>query len=424
MQNEVILDVSLYDKYGTDGKFIIWRGTTREQQYPHDEIRGPAKIYIDTDVEPGVTYYYKFKFVVLARDSGFSELIEIQTPELPTPTPTCALYKFDYSHVGVHDGAITRLLGRYKPVGNVDDHVTIENDHVQVVYVKSIGKWLVLASKSYVVVEGWSRNRRRVSRSLEGVYHGDNSLNVETIFTSATNSRNSFIYSPYQNRREQIHAWKLRTSNRTQLYIKHPYPLETGTNGQWYRGAGYSVRNDWFKIHVTDQINNLSVQQINTLLRTNAVLYHNEADTIRPPRHGWVQGEYWSRSSMTRDKSFSLECFQLTPTPTPTFTVTPTPTITPTIPGYIKNPPTPTPTSTVTPTPTPTDHAIVLSECDFTTSTPTPTPTVTVTPGVTYTPTPTPTQNAIVLDYCDPVPILTEAYFPILSETGEMVIME
>ena len=420
MQNEVILDVSLYEKYGNDGKFIIWRGTTREQQFPHDEVRAPVQIYIDTDVEPGTTYYYKFKFVKLARDSGFSELIEIQTPELPTPTPTCALYKFDYSHVGVHDGTINRLLGRYKPVGNVDDHVTIENGDVQVVYVRALEKWLVLASKSYVYIEGWSRNSPSWNSRLTGIYYGDNDLNVETTFTLVTNSRAVFRYSPYQVQREQISAWRLFETSQTRLYITQPYPLPVGTDGRWYRSGSYQ----WVRIHATDQVNDLPVNQLDKLLKSSAVLYYNDANTIRPPRHGWVQSEHWTTSEFTRGKTFSLECFQLTPTPTPTSTIAPTPTITPTIPGYIKNPPTPTPTSTTTPTPTPTDNALVLVECDFTTATPTPTPTVTVTAGVTYTPTPTPTQNAIVLDYCDPIPILTETYFPILSETGEMMIME
>lgn len=422
MQTEVILDVSLYEKYGNDGKFIIWRGTSKEQQFPHDEARAPSRVYIDRDVEPGTTYYYKFKFVKLARDSGFSELIQITTPELPTPTPTCALYKYDYSHVGIHNGNITRLQGRYKPVGNVDDHVTIENDDIQVVYIKSIKRWVVLSSKSYVYIEGWSGNYHL--RYLSGVYYGDNNLNVETVFISTDNNKAIFKYSPYLNRRDLIQAWKLEWNGNAKMYLRHPYPLPSGTDGLWYRGLGYHGSRNWFKIHSTSHVNDLPESYMDSLLKSSAVLYYNDADTIRPPRHGWQQGEYWKDNSMTRGKSFSLECFQLTPTPTPTFTVTPTPTITPTLPGYLKNPPTPTPTSTLTPTPTPTDHALVLSECDFTTPTPSPTPTLTVTPGVTYTPTPTPTQNALVLDYCDPEPILTETYFPILSETGEMMIME
>lgn len=421
MQTEVILDVSLYEKYGNDGKFIIWRGTTPEQQFPHDEARAPSQVYIDSDVEPGTTYYYKFKFVKLARDSGFSELIQITTPELPTPTPTCALYKYDYSHVGIHDGTITRLLGRYKPVGNVGDHVTVENDDVQVVYIQAIKRWVVLASKSYVYIEGWRGNR---GRTYNGIYYGDNNLDVETVFISTTNNRMIFKYSPHINRREYTSAWRLEINGYTVIYAKHPYPLPPGSDGKWYRGVGYWGRNNHYKIHATSHVNELPESTLDSLLKSSAVLYYNDADTIRPPRHGWQQGEYWKSNSLTKGKVFSLECFQLTPTPTPTFTVTPTPTITPTLPGYLKNPPTPTPTATLTPTPTPTDHALVLAECDFTTQTPTPTPTLTVTPGVTYTPTPTPTQNALVLDYCDPEPILTETYFPILSETGEMMIME
>jgi hypothetical protein len=422
MQTEVILDVSLYEKYGNDGKFIIWRGTSREQQFPHDEARAPSQVYIDSDVEPGTTYYYKFKFVKLARDSGFSELIQITTPELPTPTPTCALYKYDYSHVGLHNGSISRLHGRYKPVGNVDDHVTVENGDVQVVYIKSIKRWVVLSSKSYVYVEAWQGNRSL--GYLNGIYYGDNDLNVETVFISTKNNEVIFKYSPYLYRRDLIQAWKAEWKGNTKMYLRHPYPLPPGNNGLWYQGSGYIGRRNWFKIHSTSHVNDLPTSYIDSLLESSAVLYYNDADTIRPPRHGWQQGDYWKGNSTTRGKAFSLECFQLTPTPTPTFTVTPTPTITPTLPGYLKNPPTPTPTSTLTPTPTPTDHALVLAECDFTTQTPTPTPTLTVTPGVTYTPTPTPTQNALVLDYCDPQPILTETYFPILSETGEMMIME
>jgi hypothetical protein len=271
-------------------------------------------------------------------------------------------------------------------------------------------------------VEAWQGNRSL--GYLSGIYYGDNDLNVETVFISTSNNAVVFKYSPYLYRRDLIQAWKAEWKGNTKMYIRHPYPLPPGNNGLWYQGSGYIGRRNWFKIHATSHVNDLPKSYMDSLLESSVVLYHNDADTIRPPRHGWKQGEYWRGNSLTRGKVFSLECFQLTPTPTPTFTVTPTPTITPTLPGYLKNPPTPTPTSTITPTPTPTDHALVLAECDFTTQTPTPTPTITVTSGVTYTPTPTPTQNAVILDYCDPEPILTQTYFPILSETGEMVIME
>lgn len=411
MQNQVVLDTSFYDKLTKTGKFIIWRGDTRDRMYPHAEAYYPSRVYTDTDVIPGRKYFYKFKFVDGARDSDFSEVVEIQTPELPTPTPTCAIYRYDISHVAYHTGITEDLTGRYtiKSKSNTG-HVNITNGYVNVMYYAPLEIWIVTTAESFLYFEprlASAHIQNPHKTTFEQVFVGDNKIAEETYFAGPTEQGESFTFYnlryrvsvrtssgiAYQTRYSP--RWNLKkkfTKNSTAknimtVNLKHPLP-ET-TSGKWWKDFN-SIE---YRVNCVSDINLLPTNRVEGLLMTRNILFINKATTKQPPNFGWELGSFWKKQSKHKDSTYMLKCFELTPTPTPTFT------------------PTPTPSPTFTPTPTPTYS-------------PTPTPTPTITMSVTYTPTPTPTECIVVLDYCEQYPIFTEQFGPIMSEKGETLIIE
>ena len=435
---EVILDTSFYTTYGLDGKYIIHRSLDLGKTWlPAYEVHYPGEVFRDVNVIPGHTYQYRFKFVLGARDSEWSEVITLTAPIPPTPTPTHAVYQYAYSHK-IHHPKLSGVTGKYvyKKVGNCARAEKYDGDTI-VAYCPSLRVWLITTAHSFITVNydgaldsnlTEASSKEPVRKKIQGVYYGHNTLATEHKFSKKTTSGDDVVvsYSPSPRDRDQ---WLISDATAAEL--------ATFSLGYPATATSTTVSNTLlsrYVIKVHSDPSELPAQAVQELLDSPAVLFYKYSTNCKTIPDDWNPAPYWKDHPYFKVPPIVVP---FEPTPTPTATQQPTPTPSPTRTSPVVYTPTPTPTPTLsptpshtpTPTPTPTDYAVVLGQCVITpTPTLSPTPTITFTPTPTptptLTPTPTPTDHAIVLDICDPSRIITEDGVDIITENGHYLITE
>lgn len=322
---------------GRQGKFIIYRSEDDITFTPIAETTN--RVYTDFTATLGKTYYYKYKYIIGARDGAETTSIRFETTPDPvtTPTPTCALYKYAHTHTVTHTG-LPDVNGSYDFVPAEGVAKNADSD-VQLIYNPAAGMW-VIASKTTIL---------RITENKSGPSDKDHQFLGIYISSSDWKDSRTFDRISDPSLPTQVPAKIIATRQRGETrYIASASPDSPSTPETLSWFASETTKEPYTglateKVTLQDQntrlqiqpihIRDLSVVDLLLLIETNSVYYYkNDTTGEFIPRAGWSTGSYWQRSESTFNKYFKeaifdISCYQLTPTsipPTPTPTPTPT----------------------------------------------------------------------------------------------------
>lgn len=299
---KISFDGKIKTIYG-DGKFIIYRAIDDGKYLPYDETRSSS--YVDISPVYGANNHYKFKFVTGARDTPLIGPETFYVDMLPTPTPTCAFYKYGYSHVVSHTKHEHLIGGRYSyekaSSGNV--LLTHEFGIACIIYIAATETWYITPNTTGAVV-----SIDGMSGSVLAVGDDTNTRDDVKKYTSTTRD----TYHRYIIRDDYIQV--------TTLDDIKSYKITWLTE---YIGEFY-VDDVKHTLQLYSKLIDVPAQMFDTFVNKSACMFTYVQESESPPQN-WLPGEYWSGSIMS--PAPVITCFRPTPTPTvtPEFTPSPTP---------------------------------------------------------------------------------------------------
>jgi hypothetical protein len=327
------IDLTDYIATNRTGKFIVYRSEDGSPYIPIAETTNAT--FTDFTALPDQLYCYKYKFILGARDGPLlAEPICLRARIIPsaTPTPTCALYQYAYSHQVTHS-TLGEITGNYNfdPETGVAENASSD---VQIIY-NAIAKTWVIASKTAVVsIRHRSDSPRIDYEDIQGVYVSHDEWSNSSDWWKTTNTaqvRNRISYS------SRTGTYSVRSSSH-QSTDRMSWSLPNDrTYPDTFENIQVNYKDNYFDIRSV-RIQDMTTDELAEFINSNAVYYYKKSDTGRfIPRTGWEVSDFWKTSSNVYDQYLknavlSIGCFQLTPTPTPTVPPTPlppTPTLTP-----------------------------------------------------------------------------------------------
>jgi len=333
------LDLTDFLALGRQGKFIIYRSEDDITFTPIAETTN--RVYTDFTAILGKTYYYKYKYIIGARDGAETTSIRFDTIPEPkvTPTPTCALYRYAHTHTITHTG-LSDVNGNYDFVPAEGIAKNADSD-VQLIYNTASGMWVIASKTTILTITELSPGNE--NHQFAGMYISSSDWKDSRTFDRIPDSSTNTTPAPTKiiatrQRGDTTYIASARDSQNQPVSLswsasdsKKPYI------GLATEKTTVDYQTDILQVQPT-HIRDLSVRDLLILIDTNSVYYYKKDSTGEfIPRNGWIPGAFWSRSQSIFNKYFKeavfdISCYQLTPTSTPP---TPTPTPTPTNPFVV-----------------------------------------------------------------------------------------
>ena len=324
----IAIDLTDYIATGRRGKFIIYRSDDGELYVPFAETTNAT--YTDFTAVPCQTYYYKYRFILGARSGDMiAEPIVVNAEICPTvsPTPTCALYSYAYSHQVTHS-ALGDISGNY----NFDQTTGVAANainNVQIIYNPHAETWVIASKTTVVSIRHRSDSPRVDYQGMQGVYVSQNVWSITSDWWKTTNTANTRVSISYSPRTATYSVRSPSDQPTDRITWSLPGEEKYPSN---FSSIQVNYKDNYFDIRAV-RVQDMTPEELGEFINSNAVYYYKNATSGKfIPKTGWVGSDFWKTSPSIYNKYIknavlNIGCFQLTPTPTSSpVPLTPTPT--------------------------------------------------------------------------------------------------